>query len=51
MTFYDDKAAAINALQQAVLAIENELGITPAGVYASVRTRFDILESRINNLF
>ena len=30
-------------------AIETELGITPSGVYADVRTRLDILEARINN--
>src|SRR5579885_1778406 len=51
MTFYDDKAATINALVSAVEAIENELGTLPAGVYASVRTRLDILEARINNPF
>lgn len=49
MVFFDDKAAAINALIESVEAIETELGLTPAGVYASVRTRLDILESRINN--
>lgn len=49
MTFFDDKASAINDLIAAVEAIENELGPLPAGVYASVRTRLDILESRINS--
>jgi hypothetical protein len=51
MTFYDDKAATINALVAAVTAIEVELGVVPAGVYADVRTRLDILEARINNPF
>jgi hypothetical protein len=51
MTFFDDKAYAINALIAAVEAIETELGIVPAGVYADVRTRLDILEARINNPF
>lgn len=49
MVFVDDKAAAINALIEAVEAIEEELGITPSGVYADVRVRLDILEARINN--
>lgn len=40
---------AINALRGATLAIENELGITPSGIYTDVRARFDILEARINN--
>lgn len=51
MTFYDDKAATINALVTSVEAIEQELGLLPAGVYATVRTRLDILEARINNPF
>lgn len=49
MTFYDDKAYTINDLIEAVIAIEDELGSLPAGAYASVRTRLDILEARINN--
>lgn len=51
MTFFDDKAYTINDLINAVIAIETELGSLPAGVYASVRTRLDILEARINNPF
>lgn len=39
---------AITALRSAVFAIEFELGITPSGIYPDVRTRLDILESRIN---
>jgi hypothetical protein len=38
---------AITALRNAVFAIEIELGITPSGIYPDVRTRLDILESRI----
>lgn len=49
MTFFDDKAYTINDLITAVIAIETELGSLPAGDYASVRTRLDILEARINN--
>ena len=41
----------IDDLNQAIIAIENELGITPSSVYASIRTRLDILEARINNPF
>lgn len=51
MTFTDDKAFTINDLIGAVIAIETELGSLPAGDYASVRTRLDILEARINNPF
>src|SRR5574337_112185 len=40
--------AAITALREATFAIEIELGITPSGIYPDVRTRLDILESRIN---
>lgn len=47
----DDKATTINALIEAVEAIEMEMGITPSGVYADVRVRLDILEARINNPF
>ena len=36
----------IEDLRQAVFAIETELGIQPAGVYATVRLRLDILEAR-----
>jgi hypothetical protein len=49
MTFFDDKAFTINDLVAAVIAIEEELGVTPSGVYADVRTRLDIVEARINN--
>lgn len=42
------EAVAINALREAVIATEKELGVTPKGIYSDVRTRLDILESRIN---
>lgn len=38
---------AITALRSSVFAIEIELGITPSGIYPDVRTRLDILESRL----
>jgi hypothetical protein len=44
-----DDRISVNANIGATEAIETELGITPSGVYADVRTRLDILESRINN--
>jgi hypothetical protein len=43
----DETTLAI--LQASVNSIEEELGPSPEGVYASVRTRLDILEARINN--
>lgn len=46
-----DDATSINATIDAIEAIEQELGLVPAGVYADVRTRLDILEARINNPF
>lgn len=44
-----DNASSVNANIGATITIETELGLQPAGPYASVRTRLDILESRINN--
>jgi hypothetical protein len=41
----------VNALIDAVEAIERELGLVPSSVYANVRARLDILEARINNPF
>lgn len=41
----------IDDLVLAVQNIENELGLQPAGIYASIRTRLDIMETRINNPF
>lgn len=38
---------AITDLQNSVSAIESELGVSPQGVYGTVRGRLDILESRI----
>ena len=45
----DGYSVPINADISAIEAIETELGVTPSGPYATVRTRLDILESRINN--
>lgn len=43
-----DEAVAINALQEAMIAVETELGINPKGIYSSAAARLSILESRIN---
>lgn len=43
----DGYIVAINDLRDAVLAIENELGITPHGAYSDTVTRLAILESRV----
>lgn len=39
----------VNAIRDAVIAIEKELGINPKKIYANIRARLDILENRINN--
>ena len=39
-----------NALRDAVFAIETELGNKPRSIYGNVKTRLDVIESRINNL-
>jgi hypothetical protein len=39
-----------NALRDAVFAIETELGKNPKSIYGNVKTRLDVIESRINNL-
>jgi len=44
-----DCADTINALIDAVEAIEHELGITPSSVYSTVSARLDILESRVGD--
>lgn len=41
-------APAVNRLRDAILAIEAQLGVDPASVYATVRARLDILEQTIN---
>src|SRR5271157_5175308 len=49
--FPNDPDPNVNALIVSVNSIEQELGPNPQGVYASIRTRLDILEARINNPF
>ena len=43
----DGYVAAINATDDAVIAIETELGLDPKGIYSDVATRLSILEGRI----
>ncbi len=42
-----EEAIAINALQEAVLAIEEELGIKPSGIYSNLKNKLDIIENRV----
>jgi hypothetical protein len=44
-----DVIESVNAVRDAVLAVEKELGINPKNIYGNVRARLDILENRINN--
>ena len=44
------KAETVNNLRNAILAVENELGIKPSSTYGTVRGRLDSLESTVGNL-
>ncbi len=39
---------SVNRLRDAILAIENELGVKPSGVYSTVRNRLDVIENLFN---
>lgn len=41
---------SVNRLRAAIISIENELGIKPSGIYSTVRSRLDTLETAVNNL-
>lgn len=41
---------SVEQLRQAIIAIEEELGVRPSGVYATVRARLDSLENIVGNL-
>jgi hypothetical protein len=43
----DGYVAAINSIDEAIIAIETELGLDPKGIYSDVATRLSILEGRI----
>lgn len=44
------KAELFNRLRDAVLAIENELGIQPSSTHSTVKDRLDHIEGRINDI-
>lgn len=44
------KAEVVNRLKQAIIAIENELGTKPSGVYSTLKARLASTESLISNL-
>lgn len=39
-------ATLINNLRNAIIAIETELGVKPSGVYATVRSRLDVIDAQ-----
>jgi len=41
---------SVEQLRVAIIAIEEELGVKPSGLYATVRARFDALENIVGNL-
>lgn len=43
----DVEANVVNRLRDAIIAIEAQLGVKPAGVYGTVRARLDAIESAI----
>lgn len=44
------KADVVNRLKQAIIAIENELGTKPSGIYSTLKARLTGIEDSINNL-
>lgn len=50
MPINQNEIDVINALRNAIFAIEAELGITPSAAYSTVRSRIDILEAQINSI-
>lgn len=44
------QAVAVNQLRDAILAIETELGVKPSGIYGTVRTRLDNLDTLITSI-
>jgi hypothetical protein len=42
--------ALLNNIRDAILAMENELGIKPSGIYTNVRTRIAAIETVVGNL-
>lgn len=44
------KAEVVNRLKQAIIAIENELGVKPSGIYSTLKARLANTESVVSNL-
>jgi hypothetical protein len=44
------QSSVFNSLRSAVIAIENELGVKPSGLYSTVRSRLDTIETTVGNL-
>jgi hypothetical protein len=44
------QAIVFNRLRDTIIAIEEELGVTPSGIYGSVAARLDVLETITGNL-
>jgi hypothetical protein len=44
------KAETLNRLKEAIIAIQEELGVNPAGVSSDVKDRFNSLEETLNNI-
>lgn len=44
------KAEVVNRLKQAIIAIQNELGVKPSGVYSTLKARLANVETTISNL-
>lgn len=40
----------VNRLRNAIVAVQNELGVKPSGSYSTVRARLDAIETGLNNL-
>jgi len=53
-TVYDNTTAVkgdvVNRLRDAIVAIEQELGVKPSGIYSTVRIRLDNLEALIQSI-
>jgi hypothetical protein len=46
----DPISLAVNAVREAVIAIENELGTNVKGFYSNVRTRIEVIETKLSTI-
>lgn len=46
----DDTKTIINSIRDALFAVEKELGAKPSSIYGNVKSRLDVLESRLNKI-